>query len=117
MQSTGQTDTHPVSRQSLHRRVMMYAIALPLAAPFGVCNFRPSTALGPFPASGAQVLCGAMTVRLVPPVGVGVVGAGKHGTRYLNHLRADVPDLRLVALSRGDAVAGAAQARELGCRF
>src|SRR5690348_16723765 len=106
MQSTGQTDTHPVSTQSLHRRVMMYAIALPLAAPFGVCNFRPSAALGPFPASGAQVLCASMTARLVPPVGVGVIGAGKHGARYVSHLRADVPGLRLAALSRRDAVAG-----------
>jgi len=106
-----------VSRQSLHRRVMMYAIALPLAAPFGVCNFRPNAALGPFPASGAWILYTAMTARLVPPVGVGVIGAGKHGVRYLNHLRADVPGLRLRGLSRRDAAAGAAQARELGCPF
>jgi len=92
-------------------------LGFPLAAPFGVCNFQVDASLGPFPASGASILCVAMTARLVPPVGVGVIGAGKHGARYANHLRADVPELRLAALSRRDAAAGAAQARELGCGF
>ncbi len=48
---------------------------------------------------------------------VGVIGAGKHGARYLNHLRTDVPALQLEAVSRHDAARGAEQARELGCRF
>ena len=48
---------------------------------------------------------------------VGLIGAGKHGQRYLNHILADVPELRVVALSRHDVERGAAQARELGCRF
>jgi predicted dehydrogenase len=52
-----------------------------------------------------------------PRIGVGVIGAGKHGQRYLQHLRRDVPALRLVALSRRDAVAGETLARDLGCRF
>lgn len=50
-------------------------------------------------------------------VTVGVVGAGKHGQRYLRHIRQDVPALALAALSRQDRGAGAAQAAELGCRF
>ncbi len=49
---------------------------------------------------------------------VGVIGAGKHGVRYMNHLRnGEVPGLRLEAFSRHDAERGAVQARELGCRF
>src|SRR5215475_6356971 len=51
------------------------------------------------------------------PFPVGLIGAGKHGQRYLQHIRADTPELRLVALSRHDATRGAAQASELGCRF
>ena len=51
------------------------------------------------------------------PFPVGLIGAGKHGQRYLQHIRADTPELRLVALSRHDAMRGAAQASELGCRF
>ncbi len=51
------------------------------------------------------------------PFPVGLIGAGKHGLRYLNHLGADVPELRLVALSRHDAGRGTTQARELGLRF
>ncbi len=50
-------------------------------------------------------------------IGVGLIGAGKHGQRYLQHIRADVPELRLAAISRQDATAGAAQAREEGCAF
>ncbi len=49
-------------------------------------------------------------------LGVGIVGAGKHGERYLRHI-ADVPELRLVALTRRDRTRGEAQARAYGCRF
>src|SRR6266481_9854005 len=49
-------------------------------------------------------------------LGVGIVGAGKHGERYLRHV-ADVPELRLVALVRRDRARGEAQARAYGCRF
>ncbi len=48
---------------------------------------------------------------------VGVIGAGKHGQRYLNHIRADVPALRLAAISRRDVAGGRAQAGTLGCTF
>jgi predicted dehydrogenase len=58
-----------------------------------------------------------MAVAFRSPAGVGVIGGGKHGVRYLNHLRGDVPTLRLVGLSRLDAQAGAAQAGEHACAF
>jgi predicted dehydrogenase len=50
-------------------------------------------------------------------IAVGVIGAGKHGQRYLQHLGHDVPELRLAALSRQDVVRGGEQAAALGCRF
>jgi len=48
---------------------------------------------------------------------VGLIGAGKHGQRYIAHIRADVPELQLVALSRRDVQAGRDQAATLGARF
>jgi predicted dehydrogenase len=48
---------------------------------------------------------------------VGLVGAGKHGQRYVTHIRADVPELELVALARRDPAAGRAQAEAWGCRL
>lgn len=50
-------------------------------------------------------------------IGIGVIGAGKHGQRYLTHVTRDVPALALRALSRADVGRGNAQARELGARF
>jgi predicted dehydrogenase len=50
-------------------------------------------------------------------IGIGVIGAGKHGQRYLTHLVRDLPSLALRALSRGDVARGSAQANELGVRF
>jgi predicted dehydrogenase len=50
-------------------------------------------------------------------IGVGLIGAGKHGQRYVAHVVRDVPSLALRALCRRDAARGAAQARELGVRF
>jgi len=58
-----------------------------------------------------------MAAPLPSPIDVGLIGAGKHGLRYLRHLRADVPELRLMGFSRRDAQAGAVQARELDCPF
>ncbi len=46
-------------------------------------------------------------------IGLGIIGTGKHGARYLAHV-ADVPSLRLVALARRDRAAGAEQARAFG---
>jgi predicted dehydrogenase len=48
---------------------------------------------------------------------VGLIGAGKHGQRYLKHVRDDVPELTLRALCRKDAAAGREQADALGARF
>ena len=48
--------------------------------------------------------------------GVGIVGTGKHGARYLRHV-AETPGLRLVALCRRDRERGRRQAQEAGCRF
>lgn len=50
-------------------------------------------------------------------IGIGVVGAGKHGQRYLSHVARDVPAFALRAVSRRDVARGRAQADELGARF
>ncbi len=50
-------------------------------------------------------------------IAVGLIGAGKHGQRYASHLRADVPELTLAAISRRDVATGTEQAHALGCRF
>jgi predicted dehydrogenase len=50
-------------------------------------------------------------------IGIGLIGAGKHGQRYATHVAHDVPGLTLRALSRRDAARGAIQASELGARF
>jgi predicted dehydrogenase len=49
-------------------------------------------------------------------IGLGIIGIGKHGARYLAHV-ADVPEFRLTAIARRDRDAGERQAREHGCRF
>ena len=48
---------------------------------------------------------------------VGLVGAGKHGERYVRHILEDVPQLNLRLLCRRDAVAGREQARRAGARY
>ena len=50
-------------------------------------------------------------------IGVGLIGAGKHGQRYATHVVRDVPAFALRALSRRDAARGTAQAGEVGARF
>ncbi len=49
-------------------------------------------------------------------LGVGIVGSGKHGERYLRHV-GEVAGLHLVALCRRDRARGEAQARTYGCRY
>jgi predicted dehydrogenase len=52
------------------------------------------------------------------PLSIGLIGAGKHGSRYARHIAVDLPEeLRLVALWRRDRVAGEAAARHYGCRY
>jgi predicted dehydrogenase len=54
---------------------------------------------------------------MATPIGVGLIGAGKHGQRYATHVARDVPGLVLRALSRRDAARGGALAAEHGARF
>jgi predicted dehydrogenase len=53
----------------------------------------------------------------VAAIGVGVIGAGKHGERYLRHAHHDVSALTVAALARRDHASGRAQARALGCHY
>jgi predicted dehydrogenase len=50
-------------------------------------------------------------------LGIGLVGAGRHGLRYVRHLTEDVEDATLVALCRRDRRAGEALAAAHGCAF
>ncbi|GAB4340271.1 MAG: Gfo/Idh/MocA family oxidoreductase [Desulfobulbaceae bacterium] len=47
---------------------------------------------------------------------VGIIGTGRHGSRYANHLVHDIPGFRLAAVSRRSAE-GELQAKQWGCRF
>ncbi len=47
---------------------------------------------------------------------LGLIGTGKHGSRYARHIRDDFPDLELVAIARRDAAKAEETARQLGCR-
>jgi predicted dehydrogenase len=58
-----------------------------------------------------------MTSRDSAPLPVGLIGLGKHGLRYLAHLRDDLPQFRLVAVSRRDREAGERTAAEVGARY
>ena len=51
------------------------------------------------------------------PIPVGVVGAGKHGERYIRHIHEDVPELAVRLLCRRDRAAGSAQAERFGARY
>jgi len=53
----------------------------------------------------------------VGPIGVGVIGTGKHGERYLRHAHQDVDGLAVAALARRDHAAGRAQAAAIGCGY
>lgn len=46
----------------------------------------------------------------------GLIGLGKHGSRYARHIREDLPGVELAAISRQDRVKLQAAARELGAR-
>jgi predicted dehydrogenase len=53
----------------------------------------------------------------VGAIGVGVIGAGKHGERYLRHAHRDVDALTVAALARRDHAAGRTQAAAIGCAY
>ncbi|MBM4121129.1 MAG: Gfo/Idh/MocA family oxidoreductase [Nitrospira sp.] len=50
-------------------------------------------------------------------IGVGLIGLGRHGTRYAKHLLEPLPEARLVAVCRRDAAKGRAFAADHGLRF
>ena len=50
-------------------------------------------------------------------LGIGIIGAGKHGLRYVRHLTEDVDDARLIAIARRDRREGEAAAAAHGCAF
>jgi predicted dehydrogenase len=43
---------------------------------------------------------------LPAPIGIGLIGLGRHGIRYARHLLHDIPDARLMAVSRRDPAQG-----------
>jgi predicted dehydrogenase len=47
----------------------------------------------------------------------GLIGAGVHGSRYLQHLAADIPGARLGAICRRDTAAGQRLAQEAGAEY
>jgi predicted dehydrogenase len=51
------------------------------------------------------------------PLGIGLIGAGKHGVRYARHIVEDVGDARLVALCRRDRAEGERAAAAFGCEW
>lgn len=53
---------------------------------------------------------------MTPRLRIGLIGTGRHGSRYARHIVRDLPDLQLVALARKDARAAGEQAAEYGCR-
>src|SRR5258708_2530996 len=55
--------------------------------------------------------------RAIGTLGIGIVGAGRHGLRSLRHLTEDVPDATLVALCRRDRREGEATAAAFHCAF
>src|SRR5512134_109355 len=50
-------------------------------------------------------------------LGIGIIGAGKHGVRYANHLAHEVPGAALVAICRRNRAEGEAVAAAHGCAF
>lgn len=50
-------------------------------------------------------------------LGVGIIGAGKHGSRYAKHAAEDVDGMHLVAVCRRNETAGRELAAQLGCDF
>jgi len=59
----------------------------------------------------------ATVMTRVPPVRIGLIGAGKHGSRYAKHIREDLPEIDLVGLWRRNTDEGKRQARQYGCRY
>ncbi|MBI5854589.1 MAG: Gfo/Idh/MocA family oxidoreductase [Nitrospirae bacterium] len=54
---------------------------------------------------------------MTTPIGIGLIGLGRHGLRYATHLLEGVPGGRLAAVCRRDAAAGEAYAGRHGLRY
>ena len=52
-----------------------------------------------------------------PPLRVGLIGVGKHGSRYAKHIHEDFPEIELIGLWRRNADEGEKQARQYGGRY
>jgi len=48
---------------------------------------------------------------------LGIVGIGRHGSRYAKHASQDVDEIELVAVSRRDEIKGRAAANTYGCEY
>ncbi len=51
------------------------------------------------------------------PLRFGLVGVGRHGSRYAKHIHEDFPEIDLIGLWRRSAGEGKKQARQYGCRY
>jgi predicted dehydrogenase len=51
------------------------------------------------------------------PLHIGLIGVGKHGTRYARHIHEDFPEIELIGLWRRNADDGERQAPQYGCRY
>jgi predicted dehydrogenase len=51
------------------------------------------------------------------PLRFGLVGVGRHGSRYAKHIHEDFPEIDLIGLWRRNAGEGKKQARQYGCRY
>ena len=60
---------------------------------------------------------GASQEDVPAPLPIGLIGLGKHGSRYLHHALSDDLGVRVAAVSRQDAAAGRALAAEIGVHF
>ena len=54
---------------------------------------------------------------MTAPLGLGLIGAGKHGLRYARHIVDDLPEARLVALCRRDREEGERAAASFDCAW
>jgi predicted dehydrogenase len=51
------------------------------------------------------------------PLRVGLIGVGKHGSRYAKHIHEDLPEIDLIGIWRRNTDEGKRQARQYGCRY
>lgn len=49
-------------------------------------------------------------------IGIGIIGTGRHGERYAQHVLQDIPSLELVGIARRDLAEARRQADVYGCR-